>query len=204
MKKNSLLTAFLALLILAGVFALVVAFGMKTNPEQWGQSAEDTHTTIPPGEDAGTSEAPGSSDFEPVFVTDQDNVTWKTKSASAAGLDSSGYLAYFTVELEPGATYRVDLDMKFLTIEDEGAGYQKYGFDIDGITCWEGDSDYIFSDIKEELNHTYGKFYFATPEDPSGSVTVNIYMQYAYDEYGFEDYPPGNDVDFSFDLYRVK
>ena len=195
MKRNSIFAALIALLILAGVLVLVVSFGMKINPGQSDMDAEESFVS---------SEKTDSSDFVPQLILDQNDVTWKTKSASVVESDLSGYLAYFTVELEPGATYRVDLDMKYLTIEDEGAGYQKYGFDIDGIYCWEGESDYVFSDIKKENNHTYGKFYFETPENPSGLVTVNIYMQYAYDEYGFEDYPPGNDLDFSFDLYRVK
>ena len=192
MKKYILVLVSVALLVL--ICVLVARFGL-VEENDISATESDLVTTAP-------SDLEDGSDFTPVLVISQDDVSWKTKKCYADGDYYNDYLAYFTVELAPDATYKLNLDLDYLTVDDEGAGGEALGFDINGVYCWEGDDKYIYSQIKRELHHTYGFYYFSTPENGE-SVTVNIYMLYAYEETGFEDYPPANE-NITFELYRVK
>lgn len=194
MKKNSLLTAFLALLILAGVFALVVAFGMKTNPQNDDLNPAETSTIGNLDADA----VPGSV----ILNSDSYDVEWKISERRES--EEPENLYYFSLNLETGRYYKMKIKLLNSRLYYEYVyGYEQFGVGFFGERYWE-DATRVAVTVERNGTSSEATIYFKVNSTPSGSTVVDFYTHGSHDPEMMSDIDPEIFQMVSFELYCIE
>jgi len=206
MKKNSLLTAFLALLILAGIFALVVGFGMKVDSSDKNETESDSQmsvTTAP----SGGSDSPSSG--KQLVLSSEDAIDWKVKEVTLDG----GYvtdLYYVSASLETGKQYKWEVFVNYIGLAEigrtdvsVGLGLFEDQYNYYWADDWTYDSQGPVFEVYQDSNTMKVICYFELAATDSGVATIDFYTHGSPDEVSLESIDPSVGAWTSFNLYCI-